>query len=65
MAPRNTSSAVIIRPTSGGETFRRRLRVACAELDMTYQEFVEAALDQHEAAKAKMAHPLDRRAVST
>ncbi|URM86160.1 ribbon-helix-helix DNA binding domain protein [Gordonia phage BiggityBass] len=60
-----TKSAVLVRAPIGREdTFKRRFRVACAELGYSYAEFIEAALDQHEAAKAKMAHPLDRRAVS-
>ncbi|AWN04263.1 DNA binding protein [Gordonia phage Sour] len=58
--------AVLVRAPAGREElFKRRFRVACAELGCSYAEFIEDALDRHDEAKAAMRHPLDRRAVAT
>ncbi|QNL30185.1 hypothetical protein SEA_MARIOKART_58 [Gordonia phage Mariokart] len=62
--PQSSAPATLVRAPSGVDpaAFRRRWKVACAELDMSYAEFVLAAIEAHEASKATMRHPLDRAA---
>lgn len=58
----SSAPATLVRAPAGVDpaAFRRRWKVACAELDMSYAQFVLAAIEAHEAERGRLRHPLDR-----